>query len=89
MGLQGLLQGQLYLFIFVNLVYLNTSFKSIPKKLFHLCACMRGNNLIPGVVAACRWDDESGKLLYPSTLQLQISVFPECSLISDAKPATF
>jgi hypothetical protein len=68
MGIQGLLQGQLYLLIFIIFVYLNTSFKSITNKLsFHLCACTRGKNVIPRVVAACRWGDESGKLMYPST----------------------
>jgi len=27
----------------------------------------RCDNLIPGIVAACRWDVESGKLVYSST----------------------
>ena len=26
--------------------------------------CTRRDNLIPGIVAACRWDVESGKLVY-------------------------
>jgi hypothetical protein len=29
--------------------------------------CTRYDNLIPGIIAACRWGIESGKLMYPST----------------------
>jgi len=46
---------------------------------------MRCENLIPGIVAACRWGVESGRLVYPSTF----GHIPTCVYMSHRSNESF